>query len=347
MGNFPKNRKLPSLCPYSASDLEIILCEYGNFLFRYESIYGEAAWYGSGEFFLDKCLNYLGMGFWDGKKAGATHIIIGKIEMFEYMFESDADNPLEFKMSKQGYVFQSGAGKVTDNTNGKIWNLIKGKTIIAAEPIDKVLFIEKMDDFIDSRDGEIYNIIKIGTQIWMAENLKATHYSNGDDIPNIIEGGQLSGFTIGAYCWYNNDISWKDAYGALYNWYAVVDSRELCPDGWHTPADAEWTILTDYLGGENIAGGKMKSTRTVPDAHPRLDSPNTGATNESGFSGLPGGTRNDYGTFYSHGRYGYFWSSSEASSNYAWTRSLFYHSSNVFRFNANKQHGFSVRCLRD
>lgn len=196
-------------------------------------------------------------------------------------------------------------------------------------------------------DGNIYQTVTIGTQTWMAENLRVTHYRNGDAIPNVTGNPEWTGLTTGAYCWYNNDISWRDAYGALYIWYTVVDSRGLCPPGWHTPTDAEWTILTDYLGGSSIAGGKMKSTRKEPDAHPRWDSPNTGATNESGFSGLPGGTRNASGTFNDVGPTGYFWSSTGYSSNYAWYRYLNYSNYYVNKSFNYRQRGFSVRCLRD
>lgn len=196
-------------------------------------------------------------------------------------------------------------------------------------------------------DGNIYQTVTIGTQTWMAENLKVTHYRNGDAIPNVTGNSQWFGLLTGAYCWYSNDISWKDAYGALYNWYTVVDSRGLCPASWHTPTDAEWTILTNYLGGTGIAGGKMKSTRTAPDSHPRWNSPNTGATNESGFSGFPGGYRDFDGPFYYIGTTNYFWSSSELGSYNAWIRYMDYNVSYVSRILIIKQVGFSVRCVRD
>ena len=197
-------------------------------------------------------------------------------------------------------------------------------------------------------DGNVYNTVQIGNQCWMKENLKTTTYRNGTAIPNVTDDNTWMNLTTGAYAWYDNDISWKDSYGALYNWYAVVDSKGLCPAGWHTPTDSEWIILTDYLGGESIAGGKMKSTRTESDAHPWWILPNTGATNESGFSGLPGGYRGSLGSFSTLGRHGNFWSSSEDSSIFAWYRYLFYNSSSVYRAPRRlKPDGFSVRCLRD
>ncbi|MBW6492691.1 MAG: hypothetical protein K0B15_16020 [Lentimicrobium sp.] len=196
-------------------------------------------------------------------------------------------------------------------------------------------------------DINVYNTVQIGNQCWMAENLKVTHYSNGDAIPNVTGDYQWGGLTTGAYCWYDNEISWKDAYGALYNWYAVNDSRELCPIGWHVPTDAEWATLINFLGGDVSAGGKNKSTRTEPYDHPRWDLPNTAASNESGFSGLPGGYRESNSPFKNLGGTGRFWSSIEQGSGAAWGRSLNVGSSYMTRIDMSKKTGFSVRCLRD
>lgn len=196
-------------------------------------------------------------------------------------------------------------------------------------------------------DGNVYPTVVIGSQEWMAENLKVTHYRNGEEIPNIMANTEWCILSSGAYCWYNNDTSWKDLYGALYNWYAVDNSRGLCPDGWHVPADNEFTILTDLLGGEDLAGGKLKSARTSPDIHPRWDSPNTGATNESGFSVLPGSIRGNSGMFDYIGTNCYFWSSTESTSNVAWYRKLYFYQSSVGRSDFGKRIGGSVRCLRD
>ncbi|MBK9358857.1 MAG: PKD domain-containing protein [Bacteroidales bacterium] len=196
-------------------------------------------------------------------------------------------------------------------------------------------------------DGNVYETLEIGNQEWMIENLEVTHYRNGDSIPNETVWTQWGLLTTGAYCWYNNDINWKDPYGALYNWYAVVDSRGLCPAGWHTPSDAEWTVLTNYLGGEDEAGGKMKSTRKPPDAHPRWNLPNAGATNKSAFSVLPGGERPNNGVYSEFGSYGFLWSSVEFNSDYAWFRSMNCDNSKVTRLYTNKEKGRSVRCIRD
>ena len=195
-------------------------------------------------------------------------------------------------------------------------------------------------------DGNIYQTIQIGNQEWMAENLKVTRYRNGDDIEYVTDNNQWSNLSTGAYCYYSNSSSNGDIYGALYNWYAVEedDTRGLAPEGWRVPTDAEWQTLVDYLGGSSVAGGKMKETGT---AH--WNSPNTGATNESGFTALPGGYRNFYnGSFDYLGNYGYFWSATEYSAYYAWSRILVYDSTEVYRnYYDYKQYGYSVRCIRD
>ena len=194
--------------------------------------------------------------------------------------------------------------------------------------------------FIDC-DGNTYPTITIGTQVWIAENLRVTHYRNGDAIANITDEAAWGALSTGAYCWYNNDQTTNEKYGVLYNWYAVDDSRGLCPEGWHIPTSTEWTTLTTYLGGYGGAGGKMKSTSNL------WNSPNTDATNASKFSGLPGGYRSNIGIFNGIGIGGYLWSSTEYSSFNAQYRHLNYINGIVNEFNINKPYGFSVRCLRD
>jgi uncharacterized protein (TIGR02145 family) len=202
-------------------------------------------------------------------------------------------------------------------------------------------------------DGNVYLTIKIGNQWWMMENLKVTHYRNGDPIPNVTDAGTWSGLTTGAYCEYNNDPGNVATYGRLYNWYAVDDSRNITPEGWHVPTDAEWKQLEMYLGMSQAEadgtgwrgtdeGGKLKEAGTT-----HWSSPNTGATNESGFTALPGGYRYGVGNFYDMGDYAYFWSSTEYGSYYAWYRSLSFNNSRVYRYRTNKQGGFSLRCVRD
>lgn len=196
---------------------------------------------------------------------------------------------------------------------------------------------------VTDTEGNIYKTISIGTQTWMAENLKTIKYNDGTAIPLVTDGAAWAALSTPGYCWYNNDAAtYKATYGALYNWY-TVNTGKLCPTGWHVPSDSEWTILTTYLGGESVAGGKLKETGTS-----HWHNPNTSATNETGFTALPGGFRNlDGSFFYNVGDYGRWWSSSESSTTYAWDRGMQYDNSNVWGFNNIKQYGFSVRCLRD
>ena len=191
-------------------------------------------------------------------------------------------------------------------------------------------------------DGNTYFVVKIGDQCWMAQNLKVTHYRNGDPIPNVTDSAEWENLTTGAYCEYANDPANVATYGRLYNWYAVDDIRNIAPEGWHVPTDAEWQTLVDYLGGSSVAGGKLKEAGTT-----HWNPPNTGATNESGFTALPGGYRYGNGYFHHMGYYAFFWSSTELDSNYAWLRILGYDGSQVGRNYGYKHSGFSFRCVRD
>jgi uncharacterized protein (TIGR02145 family) len=194
-------------------------------------------------------------------------------------------------------------------------------------------------------DGNVYNTVTIGTQVWMKENLKVTKYRNGDAIPNVTDSAQWANLTTEAWCYYNNDTSNNAAYGKLYNGYSIADSRNLCPAGWHIPTDAEWTILIDYLGGETVAGGKMKEAGTS-----HWSGPNTGADNSSGFTAIPGGHRSGFGEFkgrFGHYNYGY-WCSKENDGTYASRgHSLDYYSNSVGPYGDFMRGGFSVRCVRD
>jgi uncharacterized protein (TIGR02145 family) len=184
--------------------------------------------------------------------------------------------------------------------------------------------------------------VKIGNQEWMTNNLNVSTFRNGDAIPEAqtSEAWEKAGEEgKPAWCYYDNDPENGNKYGRLYNWYAVTDPRGLAPSGWHIPSDAEWTTLVDYFGGEDEAGHKMKSQAG-------WDYEGNGS-NGSGFSGLPGGYRFDFGTFLNIGYYGNWWSSTENSTNFAWFRYLNYNDGDVNRYNFSKTNGFSVRCLRD
>jgi uncharacterized protein (TIGR02145 family) len=191
-------------------------------------------------------------------------------------------------------------------------------------------------------DGNIYNTVTIGTQIWMDRNLKTTKFNDGKTIPLVSEAGEWNELTTPGYCWYGNDpIVYKENFGALYNWF-TVNTGKLCPIGWHVPTDTEWSVLTEFLGGKVIAGGKLKDADTV-----YWLNPNTGATNETGFTALPGGYRFGYDYFYLMGSNGFWWVSTEYTKSSAWSRSMGYNYSNINRYFLNKQNGFSVRCLHD
>jgi uncharacterized protein (TIGR02145 family)/uncharacterized repeat protein (TIGR02543 family) len=192
-------------------------------------------------------------------------------------------------------------------------------------------------------DGNIYTEVTIGTQVWLVENLKTTRYRDGTAIARVTDPAEWEALSTTGYCWYNNDSSMYNAdYGILYNWYAVSDARQIAPAGWHIPTDAEWSTIEAYLGGSSVAGGKLKEAGT---AH--WNSPNTGATNESGFSAFPGGYRFVDGPFYSVGSLGNWWSATEYGAADAWFRGLLYNYSDLYRSDGNKGLGFSVRCVRD
>ena len=190
-------------------------------------------------------------------------------------------------------------------------------------------------------DGNTYKTITIGTQTWMAENLKVTKYNDSTAIPNVTDATAWSSLTTGAVCTYNNTTNADtiNTYGRLYNWYAV-NTAKLCPTGWHVPSDSEWTILNNYL--LTNVGGKLKETGTTHWA-----TPNTGATNETGFTALPGGFRDYNGTFNIIGYFGFWWSSTEGSTGYASYRNLFSSGSGLDYGGNYLVSGFSVRCLRD
>jgi uncharacterized protein (TIGR02145 family) len=198
------------------------------------------------------------------------------------------------------------------------------------------------------------NSVTIGTQIWSSTNLDVTTYRDGTPIPQVTDQAQWANLTTGAWCYYNNDPANGATYGKLYNWYAVAGiydaasaanpslRKKLAPTGWHIPSDAEWTTLTDFLGGILVAGGKMKSTGTA-----LWVSPNTDATNSSGFTALPGGYRIYNDIFIDKGASGDWWSSTEGSSTNAFERSLYFNLASVYRLNRIKSAGGSVRCVKD
>jgi PelA/Pel-15E family pectate lyase len=188
-------------------------------------------------------------------------------------------------------------------------------------------------------DGNVYPISKIGSQEWMGANLKVTKYSNGEPIPSVTDDDQWSDLTTGAWSVYRNIPSFDNPYGKLYNWYAVTDSRGICPKGWHMATDKDWDKLSNELGGKTAAGSiKVLGI---------WDPPNGGAANSNGFAALGGGLRNFYGMFKTLGTFGYYWTSTPANRGTAWFRKLDTYDAKLGRDDAMKETGFSCRCVKD
>lgn len=194
---------------------------------------------------------------------------------------------------------------------------------------------------IADADGNVYNTVQIGNQCWMQENLKTTKFSDGTDIPLITDDATWAGLSTPAYCWYNNDVSYKNLYGGLYNWF-TVNAGNVCPAGWHVPTEAEYNNLMAFLGGSDIAGGKLKEAGT---AH--WQSPNTGATNQFCFSALPGGKRGYQGTFRELGTGGKWWTSDEYSDDNAFEYAMVYLFEYVVLPAMGKKDGNSIRCIKN
>jgi uncharacterized protein (TIGR02145 family) len=268
-----------------------------------------------------------------GTRAGQTY----DVQVF-----CSTDGGKTFSGPLQKVTGEAGSS-INAGTNKKVtWDVLSERKMLVGDILFEIRIKSTGAGTVSDRDGNVYKTVIIGTQIWMAENLRTTKYNDGTSIPQVTDAAAWSNLMTPGYCWYNNDAAtYKATYGALYNWY-TVNRGNLCPSGWHVPSDAEWTGLTAYLGGEAFAGGKLKEAGTT---HWRT--PNTGATNESGFTALPGGGRLNFGTYYYIGSYGYWWCSTEYSTPNAWNRSMYYGNANVNRVDYDKQYGFSVRCLRD
>jgi len=228
---------------------------------------------------------------------------------------------------------------------------INGDLIINVQDIillvNIILWGSVVEDVCEDTDGNVYETVWIGEQLWMAENLKVTRYNNGDAITYIANGEHWGSMNEGQYGVYDDDPINSNKYGNLYNWAVIGDFRGICPIGWHVPSNDEYTVLTDFLGGEDVAGGKMKEAG-LEHWNYYSDQITSETTNESGFTGLPAGHRNtNTGDYVYMGFYGYFWSSTETSSDLAWRQYLFNYSSGIGRDTFGKPNGFSIRCLKD
>ncbi len=196
---------------------------------------------------------------------------------------------------------------------------------------------------VRDRDGNLYRAVRIGAQVWMAQDLRVTRYRDGSPLSLTTDDAKWRDATTGAYCWYENDrAGYRAMYGALYNFHAVTDARGLCPAGWHVPSDAEWAALVKRMGGPRVAGGKLKDTLAS-----HWSRPNRGATNRSGFGGLPGGGRARAGWFGDRGSHGTWWSATEEDTAYAWHVGLDHGNAGVSRNAGHKASGFCVRCVKD
>jgi uncharacterized protein (TIGR02145 family) len=214
------------------------------------------------------------------------------------------------------------------------------KSVRTAKPTESSLFALTFFECTDV-DNNDYATVQIGTQTWMAENLKASKYRNGDPIPTGFSDSQWGAATTGACAIYDTNAANNTTYGKLYNWYAVTDSRNLCPAGWHVPSDAEWTALENFLGEPTVAGGKLKSQSDM------WNPPNIGATNESGFSALPVGFREPTGIYIGRRELTNFWISTQVNAISARFRQLWTNGGNSGNYQITKNAGFSVRCLKD
>ena len=195
---------------------------------------------------------------------------------------------------------------------------------------------------VTDANGNIYGTIVIGSQCWLKENLRSTKYNDGTNIPNVTDNSTWANLTSPAYCWYDNSYTtYGSVYGALYNWH-TVDTEKLCPIGWHVPSKTDWNILSLFLEGDNEAGGFLKETGT---AH--WLAPNTGATNGTGFTGLPGGCRYWDGGFGQIGMLGNWWATDSFESFYSWTTDLQFDNTILLQDVNEIQFGFSVRCVKD
>lgn len=252
-----------------------------------------------------------------------------------------------------------GEGIMSGNDKHIIWQAGEEETLTFEGNTYKFKVIADDDPYgvitVTDIDGNVYQTVQIGDQLWMAENLKVTHYRNGDTISHLTSIGDWISTNSGAYCVYDNNSSNADTYGNLYNWYAVDDSRNIAPEGWHVPTDEEIKEMEMALGmsqsqadatdwrGTN-EGSKLAGNADLWNNGNLENDPEFGT---SGFSSLPGGLRHynngDYTYMSSHG---YFWSATDSGSN-AWNRQLYYNYTTVCRYSNGKRYGCSVRCVRD
>lgn len=287
--------------------------------------------WGSGSYYLGIELN-----------SGSGYVAMGTTQLLSVPYALYSNSSAT--STPQNLTSVLNAGNSANNT--KIINLgdpVNPKDAVNKDYVDAQILL--LQNYINTLpvtdiDGNTYLPVTICNQTWTKSNLNVSHYRNGDLIPQVTDPTQWANLTTGAWCYYNNDPANGAIYGKMYNWYAVNDPRGLAPQGWHVPTDTEWNTLITCLGGNAVAGGKMKEVGTT-----YWSTPNLGATNSSRFTGLPGGQRNYFGNFETI-QIGSWWSSSEIG-NFAYQRSIFYDTTTVVRSGLGKLTGISVRCVKD
>ena len=266
-------------------------------------------------------------------------------------WNTTGDPTLEDFKTTEGFGTGAFKSKIVLLTPGTLYYLRAYATNLAGTAYGSQQIFTTSSDTVPGKvtdiEGNTYNTIVIGTQTWMRENLKTTKYRNNSDIPLVTGITEWFLLTTPGYCWYDNNVSNKDAYGALYNWFAVDMGRNpdknICPFGWHVPSDAEWNVLISYLGGDSIAIASLKET-----GNDHWDEPNADATNESGFTALPAGARAANGAFFDIGGFAHWWSSTAvAAPGGAWSHYAGFDGSGGTRFGLYNQYGLSIRCVKD
>lgn len=213
---------------------------------------------------------------------------------------------------------------------------------LSTTDIDSIIFYRPGTTITDA-DGNVYETIRIGSQTWMAENLRTTKFRNGDDIATTNPVRDIQEEIAPKYQWaYDGLTANAPVYGRLYTWYAITDERGVCPANWHVPTDSEWTTLIDVLGGADLAGGKLKAIGYL-----YWESPNTGANNNSSFNARAAGYSFSAGGFTELGNTANFWTATPELEDFAWYRSLSYNSAVVSKYNITRKYGYSVRCIKD
>jgi uncharacterized protein (TIGR02145 family) len=275
-----------------------------------------------------------------------TFVNQGNTIVITYDFEgctTDDTYMVQVKFKEQGgevvvpKTLSGDMQKVTCGAKRIVWDVFKDRSTFEGKYYVELTATVTPKVPIDP-DGYTYKTVQIGNQVWFAENLRTSKYNDGTPIPNVTDNNAWSKLNTGAYCFYDNNATNNATYGKLYNWFAV-ETDKLCPMGWHVPTDAEWTTLSEFLCGELVAGKKMKSTSGWEY--------NSNNSNLIGFSGLPGGYRDNYGKFNNFGEYACWWSSNEYMLNYAYAFGLINDYGFLLIGSFNKEEGFSVRCLKD